>query len=216
MKLARVWQLKDSDAHEQLGEKLLTDVVGLDNQEQYTPLFLSLIGQLIPSTTLLLSVVEYQLLTSILVYRNWRMETWVLYWLWYHNDDVSTMKHDINWRLLLLYGRRVIDSCVAVLFAEQSTLSSNHSVALSYVWQHSWICQSWADIVVELFFVLLCVYDPRRPDWYCDNASQCRLVVPWRRLYVYSIQSRTLPIIASSIKHKSAYDASRHKGFVQH
>ena len=70
MKLARVWQLKDSDAHEQLGEKLLTDVVGLDKQVQYTPLFLSLIGQLIPSTALLLSVVEYQLLTSILVYRN--------------------------------------------------------------------------------------------------------------------------------------------------
>ena len=50
-------------------------------------------------------------------------------------DLYLTMNHedDINWRLALLYGRRVIDSRLAVLFAEQSTLSLNHSVALSYV-----------------------------------------------------------------------------------
>ena len=29
----------------------------------------------------------------------------------------------------MLYGRRVIDSCLAILFAEQSTLSLNRSIA---------------------------------------------------------------------------------------
>ena len=41
---------------------------------------------------------------------------------------VSTMElHKSEARML--YGRRVIDSCLAILFAEQSTLSLNRSIA---------------------------------------------------------------------------------------
>ena len=41
---------------------------------------------------------------------------------------VSTMNmHKLE--VCKLYGRRVIDSCLAILFAEQSTLSLNRSIA---------------------------------------------------------------------------------------
>ena len=41
-------------------------------------------------------------------------------------------QHGIDWSTALLYGQRYIDSCLAVLFAEQSPHSLNRSVALSY------------------------------------------------------------------------------------
>ena len=31
--------------------------------------------------------------------------------------------------ICLLYGRRIIDSCLAIMFATQPTLSLNHSIA---------------------------------------------------------------------------------------
>ena len=70
---------------------------------------------------------------------------------------------DVNWRFAF-YGRRIIDACFATLFAAQSTLSLNRSIAIGLcsITQDQYAAT--IDSIAADFFVLLSICDSRMHD----------------------------------------------------